>query len=202
MTKGEKTRERILEIAEASVLQKGFAATSIDELTAAADITKSGFLYHFKDKTDLAKQLLVRYHKRDDEFFDSLFKRADELSDDPLQAYLIFFRLMAESLDDLPNTHPGCLAAAYSYQENLFNRDIRDLNKTGMLSWRTRFQARLERVAEKYPPKGDVDLRELADNVIALIEGGIVMSKAMGEKGLLKQQLLLGRDYIKRIFEN
>lgn len=37
--------------------------------------------------------------------------------------------------------------------------------------------------------------------VIAFIEGGIIMSKAMDERGLLKQQLLLGRDYIKRVFE-
>ena len=35
--KGEETRERLLELAESAVLQKGFAATSIDELIAAAE---------------------------------------------------------------------------------------------------------------------------------------------------------------------
>ena len=45
--------------------QKGFAATSIDELIAGAGITKSGFFYHFKDKTELAKALLLRYLERD-----------------------------------------------------------------------------------------------------------------------------------------
>src|SRR5215217_1601321 len=49
------TRERILELAEAAVLAKGFAATSIDELIAAVGITKSGFFYHFKDKGELAR---------------------------------------------------------------------------------------------------------------------------------------------------
>jgi AcrR family transcriptional regulator len=53
-------RERILELAEESVLAKGFQATSIDELIAGAGITKSGFFYHFKDKTELARSLLVR----------------------------------------------------------------------------------------------------------------------------------------------
>ena len=43
------TRERILELAEAAVLAKGFASTSIEELIAAAGISKSGFFYHFKD---------------------------------------------------------------------------------------------------------------------------------------------------------
>jgi AcrR family transcriptional regulator len=55
------TRERILEVAESAVLAKGFAATSIEELIAAVGITKSGFFYHFKDKSELAKGLLLRY---------------------------------------------------------------------------------------------------------------------------------------------
>jgi AcrR family transcriptional regulator len=48
--KGGDTRERLLEAAEVSVLEKGFAATSIEELIAAVGITKNGFFYHFKDK--------------------------------------------------------------------------------------------------------------------------------------------------------
>ena len=59
--KGTDTRERILDVAEAAVLEKGFAATSIDELVAAVSITKSGFFYHFRDKGELAKALLARY---------------------------------------------------------------------------------------------------------------------------------------------
>ena len=57
MGKGEATRERILEIAEAAVLAKGFGATSIEEVIAEAGLTKSGFFYHFKDKHDLARQV-------------------------------------------------------------------------------------------------------------------------------------------------
>ena len=56
--KGSDTKERILDVAEAAVLEKGFAATSIEELISAVDITKSGFFYHFKDKNELAKALL------------------------------------------------------------------------------------------------------------------------------------------------
>ena len=53
--KGSDTRERILEVAEAAVLEKGFAATSIEELIVAVGITKSGFFYHFRDKEELAR---------------------------------------------------------------------------------------------------------------------------------------------------
>lgn len=51
--KGAETRERFLALAEAGVLEKGFAATSIDELISVAGITKSGFFYHFPDKGEL-----------------------------------------------------------------------------------------------------------------------------------------------------
>ena len=63
--KGSDTRERILEVAEAAVLEKGFAGTSIEEVIAAVGITKSGFFYHFKDEKELAKALLIRYVERE-----------------------------------------------------------------------------------------------------------------------------------------
>ena len=61
MGKGEATRERILEIAEAAVLAKGFGATSIEEVIAEAGLTKSGFFYHFRDKNALAREMVRRY---------------------------------------------------------------------------------------------------------------------------------------------
>lgn len=200
MSKGERTRERILELAEAAVLQKGFASTSIDELTAAAEITKSGFLYHFKDKSDLAKHLLLRYLERDEEILNGLFARADDLSSDPLQSLLIFIKLFSEMTADMPSGHPGCLAASYAYQEQLFNKEVRDLNRQGVLSWRSRFLERLHLVMEKYPPKKAVDVDALADNFSALVEGGIVMSMALGDKTILPRQILIGRDHLEFLF--
>lgn len=107
MRKGEATRQRILEIARASVLQKGFGATSIEEIIAEAGITKSGFFYHFRDKNELAHEMLARYVGEDQRLLDEVFGRAAELSDDPLQAFLIGLKLLAEVLADLPGGHPG-----------------------------------------------------------------------------------------------
>jgi TetR/AcrR family transcriptional repressor of nem operon len=43
LSKGEATRERICGAAERIVLEKGFAATSLEEIMDAANVTKSGF---------------------------------------------------------------------------------------------------------------------------------------------------------------
>ena len=63
---------RILDIAYDAIVHKGFAATSIEELVEAAGITKSGFFYHFRDKNDLARQLLERFLAEDKEILDTL----------------------------------------------------------------------------------------------------------------------------------
>jgi TetR/AcrR family transcriptional regulator, transcriptional repressor for nem operon len=112
MGRGDATRERILEIAEAAVLAKGFGATSIDEVITEAGLTKSGFFYHFKDKNALAREMVRRYVETNDRVFDDIFARGHELSDDPLQAFLISLKLLAELMSDLPSCHPGCLIAS------------------------------------------------------------------------------------------
>lgn len=198
--KGAETRERILELAEAGVLEKGFAATSIDELISAAGITKSGFFYHFRDKSDLAVALMKRYLDQEDRILDDLFARADELNDDPLHGFLVALKLIAEMMADLPSTHPGCMVASVCYQEQLFNREVRELNVSGVLGWRRRMRERLDRIAERYPPRIDIDLDSLADMAFALIEGGIIISKVLRDKQALPHQIMQYRDFVRSIF--
>jgi TetR/AcrR family transcriptional repressor of nem operon len=198
--KGEETRERLLELAENAVLQKGFAATSIEELIAAAGITKGGFFYHFKDKSELAKGLLLRHLEHDKAILDDIFRRADELHEDPLHSFLIGLKLFAEVLSNLPEAHPGCLAASYAYQDQLFSQEIRELNREGVGRWRTRFRDRLARIAERYPPRIAVDIDVLADMPLTLVEGGIVNGKVLKDDSILPNQILAYREFIRQVF--
>lgn len=198
--KGRATRERILDLAESAVLAKGFAATSIDELIAAASLTKSGFFYHFRDKADLAKALIVRYLERDAEVLDGLFRRGDELHDDPLHGFLVGLKLFAEMMANLPEAHPGCLAASFAYQDQIFNREIRDLNAAGLLAWRRRFHERFLLIAERYPPRPEVDLEALADMAASVVEGGMIVGRALRDGSILPRQVMLYRDYVRGVF--
>jgi TetR/AcrR family transcriptional regulator, transcriptional repressor for nem operon len=198
--KGSDTRERLLDVAETSVLEKGFAATSIEELIAAVGITKGGFFYHFRDKGELAKALLVRYVAREDALFDELFARADELNEDPLHGFLVGLKMLSEMLADLPSGHPGCLVASYCYQDRLFDKEVRDLNAAAVLNWRKRFKERLEAIAARYPPRTAIDLDDLADMLSVIADGGIILSKAVGEKELLARQIMLYRGFVRSVF--
>lgn len=200
MGKGEATRERILEIAEAAVLAKGFGATSIDEVIAEAGLTKSGFFYHFRDKNALAREMVRRYVDTNDRVFDDIFARGRELSDDPLQAFLISLKLLAELMSDLPSGHPGCLIASICYQERLFDREVRDLTADSVRGWNARFRTIFDGIAAVYPPREPLDLDDLADMLSCVVDGGIIMSKTLNDPKRLERQILAFRTFVKLLF--
>jgi AcrR family transcriptional regulator len=198
--KGSNARERLLALAEAAVLEKGFASTSIDELIAGAGITKSGFFYHFRDKSELAKALMQRYIDEHNGVLADIFRRADELNDDPLHGFLVALKLLAETMADLPGAHPGCLVASFVYQDQLLSPDVRALTVAGVQGWRCIFRQRLSAIAARHPPRMAVDLDDLADMANALVDGGIILSKLMRDREVLPRQIMLYRELVRTVF--
>jgi len=199
-TKGERTRDRILDITYEAVIRKGFASTSIEELVEAAGITKSGFFYHFKDKTDLAHQLIERYTGENARFLDEMAARARELSDDPLHSFLIFLKFYAEAMTELVHAHPGCMVATVTFQDQSWDRETRKLTVDSVISWRERFIGWLEEIATVYPPKGKAELSDLADAILAFTYGGMTLSKALGESATIGRQAMMFRETVRLHF--
>jgi TetR/AcrR family transcriptional regulator, transcriptional repressor for nem operon len=200
LRKGSATRERILAIAETSVLAKGFGATSIDEVISQAGLTKSGFFYHFRDKNELAREMLRRYVATDERVFDQAFGRGRELSDDPLQAFLIGLKLLADVMRDLPSGHPGCLVASVCYQERLFDREVCEMNRQAVECWNSRFLGHLQEIAAVYPAREPIALDDLAHMLSCVLEGGIILGKVLNAPGELERQILTYRSLVKLLF--
>lgn len=194
------TRSKILDIAEASVLEKGFEATSIEEIVAGAEISRSGFFYHFRDKNALARAMLERYIDAENALYDNIFSRAAELNDDPLHSMLIGLKMLAEMLADMPEGHPGCVIAATAYQDRLFDKGVQDLNREAILGWRRRFRAMFEEIAAVYEPRDAVNMDALGDMVSSVVEGGLVLQRALQEKNSASEQIMLLRSYLKLLF--
>ncbi|WP_022728969.1 TetR/AcrR family transcriptional regulator [Fodinicurvata sediminis] len=193
-------RGRILDQAEMSVLEKGFASTSIEELITGAGVTKSAFFYHFRDKNELARAMMERYIAHHDDMLADILHRADELHEDPLHSFLVAMKLFEEMMADLPGSHPGCLVTSFVYQDRLFSRDVRALTLQGFLGWRELLRSRLERIAEIYPPCIKVDLEDLADMAQSLVEGGIVVSRLTEDPQALPRQIQLFRSFVRMVF--
>lgn len=201
LSKGERTRERLLDLAYESVIRKGFAATSIEELVEAVGITKSGFFYHFRDKNDLALNMLERYFAGNGREMDQLAARATELIEDPLHAYLAYLKLWAELLGVIAVERPGCIVAVVAFQERAFDPAVRNRNRDGVLAWRARTRQWLDRIAETYPPQAEVDIDALSDTMTALGIGGLAISQAVKEPHAAQRQVLLYRELVRQIFQ-
>ncbi len=201
MTKsGAATRTRILDAAQALVFEHGFAGTSLDSVLARTGLTKGAFFYHFKSKADLGHALIERFAARDIAELDRTLRRAEALSEDPLQQVLIFVGLLKEPLEALSAPAPGCLFAAYLYQPGEFAPEVTAVAATTLGEWRRRLSEKFAAVAARHPPARPVDPDALADHLTVTVEGAYILSKAFGDAGLPARQIALYRRYLEDLF--
>jgi len=198
--KGQETKSRLMDIAERRILSSGFAAMSIEEVIKDAGITKGGFFYHFDSKNALVYALMQRYREMEAFIFSDLFKRAQELTSDPLQQMLVFIKLFAEIMADMEELHPGCLVASITYESHHVNEQVKTITAEIVLDWRNLFQQQFEKIEQVYTPATDVSNSNLADMLSTIIEGGIIVSRALNNPSILVNQLLEYRSYIELLY--
>src|ERR1700761_2057344 len=68
-SKPETARSRLLNAALRIIRGKGYHATSVDELCAAAGVTKGAFFHHFRSKEDLAVAAAAHWSTTTGELF-------------------------------------------------------------------------------------------------------------------------------------
>ncbi len=197
---GAATRARIMNEAERLILSYGFAGTSLERILEAAGVTKGAFFHHFDGKADLARALVERYARLDAEHLEGNLTRAEALARDPLQQVLVFVGLLREQMRELAAPYPGCLFASYCYEAQLFDERTMSVAADAMLLWRRRFGAKLEAVIAAHPPRLPVAASGLADALVALSEGAIVVSRTVKEPALVAEQLEHYRNYLELLF--
>jgi TetR/AcrR family transcriptional regulator, transcriptional repressor for nem operon len=201
MTKnGEATKTRILDAAHALIMGHSLAGTSIDMVLAKAEITKGAFFYHFKSKAALARAAIERYVAQDADHLEAHLQRAEKLSRDPLQQILIFIGLFQEEVEQFSEPSAGCLIASYTYQFEELDADIQDICARSMLHWRSRLGAKFADAISKHPPRIAVRAEDLADSMVATLEGAFVMMRVLREPTQLSLQLSHFRNYVELLF--
>jgi TetR/AcrR family transcriptional repressor of nem operon len=200
VSKGESTRERILAASEALILDKGYAGTSLSDILAATDLTKGAFFHHFDDKQALGRAVVERYAVNDNTLFEGWAAQADRLSDDPLERALIFLKLFEEHLAGLAATHSGCVFASYAYEASNFGPDTHAYIRDRLRHWQSLYEQKFEALIAARPTALPVTAAELAELVVTLIEGGLVMGKAMADRELLIRQSRQMRNYLQLLF--
>src|SRR6478672_3154119 len=112
-------RDRLLEAATDSIRNKGFAATSIDDLVAEVGVTKGAFFHHFKSKEALGVAVAERWGEIGKQLIDMIGGATPR---DRVLAYLdLRSQLIEGGTDEF-----SCLAGTLAQEVHISHPAIRD----------------------------------------------------------------------------
>jgi len=198
--KAEATRERLLKAAKKLVMSKGFAGMSIDDVLKATDLTKGAFFHHFKSKADLADQLMRWYAENDMKLFRTFLAAAEAAHDDPLDQLKKFLADFEAYLCDPDNPPRGCMYALYTYEDDHFENTVKDFVADTLRTWTAMYIRKFQEVIDRYPPARPVTAKHLAEMLVSVIEGGLILERAYGNPGMAARQSEQFRDYLDLLF--
>jgi TetR/AcrR family transcriptional repressor of nem operon len=198
--KGAQTRERILAAAEPLILQQGYAGTSLDDILGATELTKGAFFHHFKDKGAFARALIERFANNDVMLFMRFAAEAEAKSDDPLEQAVTFLKAAEEYIERLPEPIAGCVFATYIYEIMQFEPSIQAFIAQSFRRWSALYEKKFEAVLDRYTPAAPVTARDLADMVVSIFEGAIILTRSYNDPIILVRQLRQFRQYFELLF--
>jgi TetR/AcrR family transcriptional repressor of nem operon len=201
-SKGERTRERILAAAEPMILRNGFAGTSLDELVRETGLTKGAFFHHFRGKADLGRALVERYARNDYELFERFAAEAEAAAHDPLDEVMHFLKRFEDFIEAQSEPLAGCVFAAYTYESLQFDASVHTFIAESLKRWSALYEAKFGLVLACYPPRRPVTAGELAEMIVALIEGGFILSRSYGDPHLVARQSRQFRTYMELLFDD
>jgi TetR/AcrR family transcriptional repressor of nem operon len=189
---GTATRERILDAAQRLVIDRGFAATSIDAVLEAAATSKGAFFNHFPSKDSLAVALVERYAASDIGFLmDALAHAATSATArDRALAFLQFFE---DAADQLVTETVGCLYTSVLSDLELITPATRGAVENAIDSYRAEYAALLRAAM---PERSDIDIEDLSDHVWVTFEGAYLLARATSDPSHLRRQLNVLRKLI------
>lgn len=190
-------RERLLETAQQLMRAKGYAATTIDEICAAAGVTKGAFFHYFADKQDLGKATLEGFMSAQQR---KVQKSALPPNADPLKrvyGYVDF----AIKLSRDPASRHGCLLGNFAQELSDTHHEIRDLCVQHFSQWAEVLRRDLEAAKVRYAPRAKFDTASLADHFIVVFEGALILGKAKQDMRVVEQSLRHFRNYLQSLFE-
>ncbi len=197
---GAPTRTRILDSAERLVLQRGFAATSVDEVVADSSSSKGAFFHHFASKNDLGRALVARYAAADIEHLETFMAAAEAESADPAEQIVAFVRLFEEAADEIVAEQPSCLYVSFIYDRQLAEDDTPGMIVEAIVAWRNMLRAKLQGAADLHPPGAQIDLEDLANHVFVTFEGAFILARSLRDPAQMRRQLAVLRGLLELLF--
>lgn len=190
-------RARLLDAAVQVIRSKGLSATSVDELCAAAGVTKGAFFHHFESKQALAVAAADHWSQTTG----ALFAAADYHSiADPLDRILGYLELRAQLIAGSPADYT-CLVGTMTQEAFATNPDVRDACAASIFGHARTLEPDFEEALAAAGRPPDVDAEGLARHTQAVLQGAFVLSKAADDPTLVTDSIDHLRRYLELVLE-
>lgn len=186
----------ILETAESLVRQKGFGATTVDQICKASGVTKGAFFHYFKSKNELGLEMLRRV---DEDLKNSPACCCESAPTDPLDRVMYAIDSMAEGAMDA-KSKCGILST-FAQEMCGTDGDIAKLCQCICNSAVDDFKAIFQAAKDEYAPDREIDIDAMTETLFALRQGAAVMAKAQGSKDVIPQVYGSYKAMVRSIFQ-
>jgi len=179
MTKGEQTRQRIIEEAAPVFNQRGFAGCSMQDVMEATGMEKGGLYRHFASKEELAVAVF-RYA-----LGTVVRMRTEQVGQ--VEGAVEKLRFLINHFVETPSIMPGgCPLLNTAIDADDGNPALRQLALEGFQAWKGRLCRIVEAGIAAGTIRDDVEPRRIANTIVAMLEGALVISRLEGKKTALE----------------
>jgi len=191
------SRQKLVDAAISLIRQKGYSATSVDDLCGAARVTKGAFFHHFKSKEALAVASTNYWIERTDATFAQAPYHAHA---DPLErvlGYLEFRKAMlAGKLHEI-----SCLAGTMVQETFASHPDIARACEASIYGHAATIEEDIAAAMKRYRVRARWTAASLALHTQAVLQGAFILAKAKGDADIAIQSVNHLRRYIELLFK-
>src|SRR6267154_897877 len=144
------TKRKLVDAGVALMRQRGFSATTVDDICAEAGVTKGGFFHYFKSKDDLASAALVRFHElKAKHYADAPFRKLA----DPLDRVFGRLDFAKEASGGAKGLTKGCLMGMFAQELSFTHPELRSLCQDKLARIAKDFATDLAEAKALYAPR-------------------------------------------------
>lgn len=189
------TKLKLLDAAQELMLAKGYTATSVDEVCQAAGLTKGSFFYYFESKEHLGREVAQRFYAAAQQRFQSApYLRKS----DPLDRIFGHVDLLIDLARD--PMAKGCLLGTFVQELSQTHPAIRSVCAACFDKEADRLKQDLDEAKRKYAPRAPWSTQSLADHLIAVVQGALILAKARQDPKVIEESLGHFKAYLKGLF--
>jgi AcrR family transcriptional regulator len=187
------TRQKLIETATALFAARGYNATGMADILAAAGVHR-GSLYHaFPAKKDLLLAVLERYRSGIDE---RLVAPAWAGVDDPIERVFALLQRYRRFLTDTGGRF-GCPIGSLALELHEADADVHAMLQANFDAWISRVEQCFVEADDRLP--ADLDRRGLALFTLTVMEGGVMLARTARGPEAFDAAVVQLRDYVDRL---